>query len=208
MEKYITNLKATSTDKGSTRGNGILESYLARLRARQANKLIPEYLRNGRILDIGCGSYPYFLAHTYFMEKYAVDQLDKPESVSEISWQTLDLNSEPLMPFEDKYFNAITMLAVAEHLNPSNLVQVFKEVYRMLNPNGIIIITTPAAWSDNLLQLMAKLGLVSKEEIDEHIFVYTLPLLGWYFGKAGFEMTKVKFGYFEFRLNLWAVAFR
>ena len=208
MAKFISDYNDYSKNKSATRGHGILEPYLARLRARQANKLIPEYLRKGRILDIGCGSYPYFLAHTYFKEKYAVDQLDKPESISEISWQTLDLNSEPLIPFEDNYFNAITMLAVAEHLNPTNLVQVFKEVYRMLNPNGVVVITTPAAWSNNLLQLLATLGMVSKEEIDEHIYIYTLPLLGWYFGKAGFEMTKVKFGYFEFRLNLWAVAYR
>ncbi len=186
----------------------MLESYLARLRANQANKLIPDELRKGRILDIGCGSYPYFLSHTYFQEKYAIDQLNKPESISQISWHTLDLNKEPQLPFSDGYFNAITLLAVAEHLDPSNLVMVFREVHRLLDPDGILVVTTPAAWSDNLLHLMASLRLVSKEEINEHIYVYTLPLLGWYFGKAGFEMNKVKFGYFELHLNLWAVAYR
>ena len=191
-----------------TRGTGSMEPYLARLRARRANLLIPDHLRRGRILDIGCGSYPYFLAHTYFKEKFAVDQLDKPESISNINWYTLDLNSEPKMPFTDQYFSTITMLAVAEHLNPTNLVQVFQEVYRLLHPGGVLVVTTPAAWSDSLLQWMAKIKLVSKEEIDEHVYVYTLPLLGWYFGKAGFEMHKVKFGYFEFHLNLWATAFR
>jgi len=191
-----------------TRGTGSMEPYLARLRARRANLLIPDHLRKGRILDIGCGSYPYFLAHTYFKEKFAVDQLDKPESISNINWYSLDLNSEPKMPFTDQYFSTITMLAVAEHLNPTNLVQVFQEVYRLLHPGGVLVVTTPAAWSDSLLQWMARIKLVSKEEIDEHVYVYTLPLLGWYFGKAGFEMHKVKFGYFEFHLNLWATAFR
>ena len=38
-----------------TRGHGLLEPLLARLRARQANSLIPDHLRQGRILDIGCG---------------------------------------------------------------------------------------------------------------------------------------------------------
>jgi SAM-dependent methyltransferase len=173
-----------------------------------ANRLIPDHLRKGRILDIGCGSYPYFLSHTYFEEKHAVDQLAKPESVAQIQWHTLDLNTKPLLPFDDLYFKAITMLAVAEHLNPSNLIQIFQEAYRMLQPDGILIVTSPAAWSDNLLHIMARFRLVSQEEIDEHIYVYTLPLLGWYFGKAGFEMNKIKFGYFEFHLNLWATAYR
>lgn len=100
------------------------------------------------------------------------------------------------------------MLAVVEHLSPTSLVSLFKEIYRTLRPNGKLIITTPAAWSDGLLRLFARIKFVSQEEIDEHVFVYTLPLLGWYFGKAGFAMGKVEFGYFEFHLNLWASATR
>ena len=192
----------------ATRGHGILEPFLAWLRARRANILIPTHLRQGRILDIGCGSYPYFLSHTYFEEKFAVDQLEKPESVSNINWHTLNLNTDPLLPFNDGYFDLVTMLAVAEHLSPNSLVLLFQQVYRVLRPGGRLIITTPAAWSDGLLRFMARTRLVSEEEINEHVFVYTLPLLGWYFGKAGFEMTRIKFGYFEFNMNLWATADR
>ena len=200
--------KSTSPGSGMTRGHGLLEPYLARWRAHQANQLIPDHLRQGRILDVGCGSFPYFLSHTYFAEKFAIDQLNKPDTVSNINWFSLDLNHEPHLPFEDQYFCAVTMLAVAEHLNPSSLVQLFSEVHRTLQPGGVLVVTTPAAWSDRLLRWMAQVGLVSKEEIDEHVYVYTLPLLGWYFGKAGFEMTKIRFGYFEMRLNLWAAATR
>ena len=100
------------------------------------------------------------------------------------------------------------MLAVVEHLSPTSLDSLFTDVFRTLKPGGKLIITTPAAWSDGLLKMIARLKLVSKEEIDEHEFVYTLPLLGWYFGKAGFEMKSVKFGYFELLLNLWATATR
>ncbi len=191
-----------------TRGKGLLEPLLAKLRAQQANALIPSHLRDGRILDIGCGSYPYFLAHTVFKQKFAVDQLPPSEDGRRlnIKWHTLDLNSTPRLPFEDNFFNVITLLAVVEHLNPNSLVLLFQETYRVLRPGGVVILTTPAAWSDGLLKLMARLGLVSAEEIGEHVFAYTLPLIGWYFGRAGFEMTKLKFGYFEFMLNMWAVA--
>ncbi|NOY99785.1 MAG: class I SAM-dependent methyltransferase [Chloroflexi bacterium] len=191
-----------------TRGHGLLEPLLARLRAKQADALVPEDLRKGRILDIGSGTYPYFLSHTYFAEKFAVDQLEKPQNVADVTWHSLDLNKTTALPFDGQYFDVVTMLAVVEHLDPNGLQTLFQEVHRILRVGGRLIITTPAAWSDGLLQGMARTGLVSKEEIDEHVFVYTLPLLGWYFGRAGFEMTKVKFGYFEFHLNLWATADR
>jgi SAM-dependent methyltransferase len=192
-----------------TRGKGLLEPLLARLRTQRANLLIPPELREGRILDIGCGSYPYFLAHTAFKEKFAVDQLPLARELVErnrIEFFELNLNAEPQLPFGDGYFDVVTLLAVVEHLNPESMARLFKESYRVLRPGGMVILSTPAAWSDGLLHLMAHLNLVSAEEIHEHAFAYTLPLIGWHFGQAGFEMTKVKFGYFEFRLNMWATA--
>ncbi len=192
----------------ATRGQGLLEPLLARQRAARANRLIPAELRNGRILDIGCGSFPYFLSHTSFKEKFAIDQLPLKMEGNAIQWHRLDLNSKPQLPFESGYFDVVTMLAVAEHLNPTSLEQLLKEIHRALRADGQVIITTPSAWSDGLLHLMARTGLVSAEEINEHVFAYNLPLLGWYFGRAGFEMRRVKFGYFELGLNMWAVALR
>lgn len=197
---------SSKDERSFTRGNGLLEPYLAKLRTQMANRLISESDRNGRVLDIGCGSYSYFLSHTSFTEKFAIDQLSPTGQPVDIIWHILDLNSSPKLPFKNNYFNIITMLAVVEHLDPSALIYIFQEINRVLQPGGKVIITTPAAWSDGLLRLMARIGLVSREEIDEHVYAYTLPLLGWYFGKAGFEMSKIKFGYFEMMLNLWATA--
>ncbi len=192
-----------------TRGHGVLEPFLARQRAWRANRLIPEALRAGRILDIGCGTYPYFLAHTAFVEKFGVDQVPLDREIASdlhIELFTLDLNSQPSLPFESGFFSVVTLLAVIEHIDPHSMAVLFSDIYRVLQPRGRVILTTPAAWSDGLLHLMARLNLVSKAEIDEHVYAYTLPLIGWYFGQAGFAMEKVKFGYFEFGLNLWATA--
>jgi len=189
-----------------TRGKGLLEPYLAKIRANKANRLISNELRSGRILDIGCGAYPYFLSHTYFEEKFAVENSPKSEGVTDINWFTLDLNITPELPFTNDYFNVITLLAVVEHLNPDILAKLFQECHRVLKSGGALILTTPSSWSDGLLKTMARLALVSKEEINEHVFAYTLPLIGWYFGRAGFEMKRLKFGYFEMMMNMWAVA--
>ncbi len=192
-----------------TRGKGLLEPALARMRTHRANQLIPPDLRTGRILDIGCGSYPYFLAHTAFEEKFAVDQLPMAQTTAvnhHIEFFTLDLNQEPHLPFEADFFKAVSLLAVVEHLNPDSMAMLFKECRRVLTTGGRLILTTPAAWSDGLLKFMARLNLVSAEEINEHAYAYTLPLIGWHFGQAGFEMNKVKFGYFELMLNMWAIA--
>lgn len=192
-----------------TRGKGVLEPFLARLRTRRANLLIPAGLRTGRILDIGCGSFPYFLAHTAFQEKFAVDQLPIAEQTAaqlQIQFHPLDLNKKPSLPFEDNFFHVVTLLAVVEHLDPASMAILFAETYRVLRPGGMVIITTPAAWSDGLLKFMANVSLVSAEEIHEHAFAYTLPLIGWHFGQAGYNMKKVNFGYFEFLLNMWATA--
>jgi SAM-dependent methyltransferase len=198
-----------STIPKATRGNGLFEPLLARWRAQKANSLIPIHLRSGRILDIGCGSYPYFLAHTNFEEKFSIDQAplsDQALTQLKISSYTLDLNSKPHLPFEDGFFNVITLLAVVEHLDPNSMARLFSEIHRTLQPGGVVILTTPAAWSAGLLNFMARIRLVSLEEINEHVFAYTLPLIGWYFGQAGFEMKKIHFGLFEVMLNMWAVA--
>lgn len=192
-----------------TRGKGLLEPFLARQRAATANRLIPAELRRGRILDIGCGTYPYFLAHTAFAAKFAIDQLPMPPhlaSTLQIEGHALNLNEEPRLPFADAFFGVVTLLAVVEHLSPDSMAILFREVHRVLQVGGRVIMTTPAAWSDGLLRLMARLRLVSGEEINEHVFAYSLPLIGWYFGQAGFRMRNVRFGYFEAMLNLWGTA--
>lgn len=191
-----------------TRGHGLLESFLSRMRAQKANALIPHELRQGAVLDIGCGSFPYFLSNTQFQQKFAIDQLPPSVPDEHITWHVRNLNETPSLPFADGQLSVVTLLAVAEHIHPDSLGAILKEAYRVLRPGGRVIITTPAGWTDGLLKFMARVGLVSREEIDEHVIGYSLPLLAWQFGRAGFAIDKIQLGYFEMGLNLWALAER
>lgn len=188
--------------KKITRGYGLLENFLAKRRAVTADKLIPNNLRGGRILDIGCGFTPYFLINTVFEEKYGID-LEVGDYPKNINIQTLNIENNTHLNFDDKFFDVITMLAVFEHIKQDKLINLLKEIKRCLKSNGIFILTVPCPWTDVLIRLMVRLGLVSNEEIKDHKGKYDRDLIKFYLNKAGFEIKKINFGYFEFFLNNW-----
>lgn len=136
------------SQRNATRGVGLLEDVLARQRSRLANRLIPDGYRKGRILDIGCGRYPFFLINTRFTEKCGMDKLvregyDKHFADSGITFVRYNIGNEKKLPFGSSHFDVVTMLAVIEHLHPLNLAEGFSEIYRVLKPSGAFIITTP-----------------------------------------------------------------
>jgi len=186
-----------------TRGYGLLETFLAKKRADMANRLIPRRLRKGRILDIGCGSTPFFLINTEFKEKYGIDYSVSRSNSKNLVLKNFDLNNSK-MPFRNNFFETVIMLAVVEHMERDKLPALFKEVARILKPGGRFIITTPCPWAHFLLRLMARFRLVSPIEIKEHKYAYDKNSIAAYFDNAGFKSSKMKFGYFELFLNNWA----
>lgn len=192
-----------------TRGYGILEGFLSRKRAQMAEKHMPESLLTGKILDIGCGLYPYLLLYVDALEKYGIDKIaydDKKLCNKNIFIRNQDIESDENIPYDSNYFDVVTMLAVVEHIDPSHLVGILMDIRRVLKPDGVFIMTTPAAWTDRLLRIMARLKIVSAEEIKEHKDYYDHSKLCLILQKAGFNRDKVNFGYFEFFMNLWVVA--
>jgi len=116
-----------------------------------------------------------------------------------------DIESESL-PFEDRFFDVVTMLAVFEHLDPPVLRSTLREIRRTLRPGGSFIMTTPAHWTDGILQLMARLRLLSHVEIGEHKGTYSPAQIAEFLEEAGFQPSLTRHGSFEGGVNLWAVA--
>lgn len=189
-----------------TRGYGLLEIFLAKKRAKKVNGLIPERLRSGRILDIGCGTIPFFLINTEFEGKYGIDPSVRLNSGRGMILKRFDVEGNARFPFRDNFFDAVTMLAVFEHIEPGRLAGVLREIKRVLKPGGRFIMTTPCPWTDRLLRLMARLGLVSSREMEEHKGAYNRASIARYLGRAGFAQGRMGFGYFELFLNNWAYA--
>jgi len=186
---------------------GLLEGFLAQMRAQMADRLIPAHLRGGRILDIGCGPEPIFLFHTRFKYKYGLDAFDEADTPKgHIVYSRMDLEKNERLPFEDCFFDVVAMLAVIEHVSPVQLPALLKEIRRILKPGGRFIITTPSPRAGKLLKVMASLRLVDFRKLSGHKASYAKAAVVDCLRGAGFAGEKIKFGYFESFLNSWACA--
>ena len=189
-----------------TRGFGLLENFLAKKRAEMANKLLRKDHKKTRVLDIGCGTFPYFLLVSNARKKYGIDpsvNLSLLKNNNKNIFLKKIKVGEQRLPFKDNFFDVITMLAVFEHIDHDKLNHALKEVKRTLKRGGIFIITTPAPWSDRPLHYLANFGIISKEEIHEHKHNLTHKRIKEYLKDAGFSEDKIENGFFEVYLNMW-----
>jgi len=177
---------------------------------KMADYLIPDTLRTGRIVDVGCGSYPFFLLNTVFQEKYGIDKVGKDitddSDGKKIHISKFNFENEGTLPYQDNFADIVTLLAVIEHIDPERVLNILREIKRILKNDGMLIITTPAAWTDSLLRLLAKFNIVSKKEINEHKDVYTHSKIQTLLLQAEFRNDHIRCGYFELYMNIWATA--
>jgi SAM-dependent methyltransferase len=191
-----------------TRGSGFLEKFLSRARARQAVRMIPDSFRDGKILDVGCGVHPHFLLRSGFRHKYGIDPSCDESRIGNGSITLLKKRpADPrAIPVDDAYFDAVTMLAVIEHMEPGEVSGFVREIHRVLKPGGIFLMTTPARWADGLLRFLALAGLVSRVEIEEHKVAYSHRTLKKVLVQAGFRAALIKMGYFQAGMNIAGLA--
>lgn len=193
-----------------TRGHGLLESALAAQRASVADGLIDSKFREGLVIDIGCGRYPLFLSHVDFSEKVGLERglsLERPnkETSPGIHFIETDIELDQALPLKDHCCDVAVMLAVVEHLHDEAIDVLFKEIHRVLKPRGTFILTTPASWTAPVLWVLSRLGLVSKEEIDEHKQAFKRADLESYLSPL-FGKDAIRSGYFELFMNIWVRA--
>ena len=65
-------------------------------------------------------------------------------------------------------FDAITMLAVVEHMQPAEQRAAAEACERLLAPGGKLVITTPSPMVDRILDVLEKLRLVHGMELHQH----------------------------------------
>jgi len=197
--------------KQPTRGFGLLEGFLARKRAEKAKALIPKERREV-LIDIGCGAYPMFLVSlSDFRVKIGIDREVRPEVADALLGRGIhlfrqDVEEDPTLRFVSESVDVVTLLAVLEHLHPQRARVLLEEVYRVLRPGGVVILTTPPPWTEYLLRILAKVRVVSPVEIEEHHYYYMPNTVRLLLVLSGFERENIETGYFELGMNFFVRA--
>ena len=184
----------------------MLEKVLTKIRASKAESLIDDKFRAGKILDIGCGNYPYFLSRTKVKDKVGLDKNLPQSELKGVKYIVHNIEDNSKLPFSDSSFGVVTALAVLEHIDSLGAEKIIVDINRVLKPGAKFIMTVPRGSADKLLRIMSRIGLVSKVEIMEHKQLYNKSIINKQLVKAGFEQVRIKS--FEFGVNLAAHAIK
>ena len=104
---------------------------------------------------------------------------------------------------ERKTFDTIVLLAVVEHINVDDVYKIFKKFKTCLSKNGKIFLTTPTPASKPVLEFLAKVGVLGKENIEEHKHYWSKKDIFNLAKETGFEVEKYK--KFQIGFNQYAV---
>jgi ubiquinone/menaquinone biosynthesis C-methylase UbiE len=178
----------------------IADKILRRLRA---NKILGRIPTGSVVCDLGCGKDAYFLKESSqkIRQGYGFDIGIKDYVDANIELREIDLN-KGLLPLADESVDAVTMLAVLEHLdNPGHII---KEAFRVLKKGGIFFITTPGKRAKKILEILAfRLKVISKKDILDHKHYFSPAEIENLLVSAGFRFDAIKRKYFELGLNIF-----
>jgi len=150
-------------------------------------------LSPGKILDFGCG--PGFLlsALSTDWEKHGVE-ISKFAAEHAKQWANIFVGNIFEAKYKDKYFDVVVMYHVIEHLEDP--VSVIKEVYRILNHNGILLLATPDFDSACARRFGQNYRLLQDKT---HISLFSNDSMHRFLRDHGFIIDKVSYPFFETR---------
>ncbi|QNL21384.1 methyltransferase domain-containing protein [Hyphobacterium sp. CCMP332] len=106
-------------------------------------------------------------------------------------------------PMEGKTFDSIISLAVIEHIDYDEVFKIFEKFQTKLRNGGTIFLTTPTPASKPLLELLANIGILEKQNIEEHKHYWNKKEITELAEKNGFEM--IKYQKFQLGMNQYAL---
>lgn len=145
------------------------------------------------VLDIGSGNGSLLKT---INEQYpsatlsACDYTDRFIKISNCDFKLVDLNKGQL-PFPDNTFDLVTITEVIEHLE--NYHAIIREIYRVLNENGQIIITTP-----NILNMKSRVSFLKSGFWN---LFGPLPLMTKSLESTGGHITPIHFFHLAYALS-------
>ena len=161
----------------------VLDKLIAYVRLRQVKQVLGT---GGSLLDLGCGYSGELIGS--LGDGYRARGMDlrvDPENKSLVQGRV-----DERLPFADSSFDVVTALAIIEHVEQPAVM--LSEMTRVLKEGGVALITTPSLAGKLPLELMARLGLISQTEIDDHKRYYTRETLMSAMVAGGLKHPEVK----------------
>lgn len=122
---------------------------LGRMYRRRIELCLGQCAGGQRVLEVGFGSGVTFLnLHEVYEEIHGLDLNASVEQVSGL-FKAKQINthlqngSVLSMPYEDDFFDTVLLISILEHLKPSEQVQAFQEIRRILKPKGQVVYGVP-----------------------------------------------------------------
>tara|TARA_B100000212_G_scaffold335719_1_gene308054 strand:- start:595 stop:1161 length:567 start_codon:yes stop_codon:yes gene_type:complete len=150
-----------------TTQNAPLEKLLSYFRYKRTIR----FIKNKRVLDFGCGISNW---NAKFIGKYPKFIHGVDSSLSEINRGNYLIeifkNIEEL-PISD--YEVVLSMAVFEHIEPFNLIEILDQIYNKTSSNSIIFGTTPTPLSKPILEFLSyNLKLIDETQIRDHKVYY------------------------------------
>ena len=151
----------------STSQNAPLEKLLSYLRYKRTI----QFIENKKVLDFGCGISNW---NAKFIGKYPKFIHGVDSSLSEFNKENylIEIFKEiKELPISD--YEVVLSMAVFEHIEPFNLIEILDEIYNKTSKNAIIFGTTPTPLSRPILEFLSyKLRLIDESQIRDHKVYY------------------------------------
>ncbi len=148
----------------------------------------PHYRKNGRVLDLGCGSGQFLLElkNLGWRELFGTDFSERAVLTARSHGLDVRLGEIEKISFKKDFFHAITLHHVFEHLPKP--VETLRELKRILAPGGELILTVPNT-SGVLSRIFRKNW--SGYEIPRHFYNFNEKNLRMILEHAGFRVERV-----------------
>ena len=103
--------------------------------------------RGGKILDVGCdgGHLLHQLQLRHKLDSYGIDLVFSSLKIAKNSVKGADfcLANAENMPFQSDIFDYVVCMEMLEHLTEKQCSNVLNEIYRVIKPGGVALVTVP-----------------------------------------------------------------
>ena len=141
--------------------------------------------KNLDVLDVGCGAGNMIHHLAQYGRVRGIEVDARPVKIAQERGYDVRLgDATQTIPFPDASFDLVTALDVIEHVDADE--NIMREAFRVLRPNGALLITTPAfqwLWSHN-------------DELNAHKRRYTANELRAKMERAGFKIERLSYNFF------------